>query len=100
MMTIDKSCWREPSTKQVLEVFAPWVWPLQLNYLAKAGPTALTVRGLSRHLVRKSTHLRMNSLKDPTCVLGVVGSARVALVARFKLNKPVRVEENKTGLVR
>ena len=37
-----------------------------LTYLAKAGPTALSVRGLSRHLVQKRTQLRMSSLRDPT----------------------------------
>ena len=43
-----------------------------LTYLAKPGPTDLTVRGLSRHLVPKKTQLRMNSLRDPTRQGGVV----------------------------
>ena len=43
-----------------------------LTYLEKAGPAALTVRGLSRHLVWKKARLRMNSLRDPTRQGGVV----------------------------
>ena len=43
-----------------------------LNCLAKSGPTALAVRGLSRHLAWKKTQLRMSLLRDPTRQGGVV----------------------------